>query len=841
MTKTFFAFIFSLITLTTAAQTISIQGKLRDDNNDPVVFSILNLIDVESKKAIAGAQSKEDGSFSIPISKKGNYYITINNLGYESYTGSKIKINQLDSSIAVGIIKLKTQTKNLKIVEVKAEKSMMQMDIDKRVFNVEKNTTTSGGSAADVLQNVPSVAVDLDGNVSLRGKGNVTILIDGRPSTMLGSDVASALQSLSANSIESVEVITNPSSKYDAQGMSGVINIITKRDKKFGLNGVGTIGIGTLNKYNGSVNLNLKNNKWNVFVNANGRINNTYNYATINRSNKNDAIRSNSYEDNDKYRFGGMASLGAEYTFSKQNVLMFTQSLNRMKFGSDANTTYEVFNGSAQTLLQNRHGNFDGGPISATSALNFKHKFKQPKQELTADLSYSHTWMKREQDYNTTTTNYLLTPPMNIVSQLNQNAPGQGNMNNFTGMIDYTMPMFHGKGKLDAGLKTQRSHFDNSNTPTKNYGDPTYTTTDTSMKSDYNYNMRIDAAYINMANTKGKWGYQAGLRIENATYRGTTNIYSVLNYENNFLNLFPTTYISYQVSPNQTFYLSYSRRTNRPGFRDMMPFLDLSNPQDSSMGNPNLKPEFIHNAELSFNKQFDKGHQIMFSTYYQYTENLIEKYRVFYSDGTSFTQPQNLNKGETFGAELTGKLQISKPWDATFNFNLFKTNIINNVISQAVNTNGTSWFTKVNTTYKLNQGNSIQLNANYEAPKVTAQGKTQEVYWIDLAYKANFWNSKGSVTLSISDILNTRKYTNIYDYSNNYQVNFRDRETRIANITFTYRIGKSDTKAPGNKKGRTEKNQTSEEKKAKSRDNLLKEGDDNNNEGGGEQPKQPSN
>jgi hypothetical protein len=144
--------------------------------------------------------------------------------------------------------------------------------------------------------------------------------------------------------------------------------------------------------------LNLKNNKWNVFLNANGRINNTYNYATINRSNKNDVIRSDSYEDNDKYRFGGMASIGAEYTFSKQNVVMFTQSLNRMRFGSDANTRYEVYNGSLQTLLQDRHGNFDGGPISTTSALNFKHKFKQPKQEITADLSYSHTWMKRQQD-----------------------------------------------------------------------------------------------------------------------------------------------------------------------------------------------------------------------------------------------------------------------------------------------------------------------------------------------------------------------------------------------------------------------------------------------------------
>ena len=828
------------LSFTTMAQGIKIEGNLRDEKNNAVSFATVNLMDVKNQKAIAGAQSNENGQFTILLTTKGLYALKINTLGYSNYTSANILVTSLDTLIKIGSIKLKQQSKNLNVVEVKAEKSMMQMDIDKRVFNVEKNTTTSGGSAADVLQNVPSVAVDLDGNVSLRGKGNVTILIDGRPSTMLGSDVAAALQSLSANSIESVEVITNPSSKYDAQGMSGIINIITKRDKKFGLNGVGTIGIGTLNKYNGSVNLNLKNNKWNVFLNANGRINNTYNYATINRSNKNDVIRSDSYEDNDKYRFGGMASMGAEYTFSKQNVVMFTQSLNRMRFGSDANTRYEVYNGSLQTLLQDRHGNFDGGPISTTSALNFKHKFKQPKQEITADLSYSHTWMKRQQDYATTTTNFLIMPPMNIVSQLNQNAPGQGNMNNFTGMIDYTMPMFHGKGKLDAGLKTQISHFDNSNTPTKNYGDPTYTTTDTSMKSDYNYNMRIDAAYINMANTKGKWGYQAGLRLENATYRGTTNIYSVLNYENNFLNLFPTTYISYQVSPNQTFYLSYSRRTNRPGFRDMMPFLDLSNPQDSSMGNPNLKPEFIHNAELNYNKQFEKGHQLMFSTYYQYTENLIEKYRVFYSDGTSFTQPQNLNKGETFGAELTGKLQISKPWEASFNFNLFKTNIINNVISQAVNTNGTSWFTKVNTTYKLNQGNSIQLNANYEAPKVTAQGRTQEVYWIDLAYKANFWNSKGSVTLSISDILNTRKYTNIYDYSNYYQVNYRDRETRIANVTFTYRIGKSDPKALANKRGRVEKSQNTEDKKVKSRDNLMKEGDDNN-EGGGEQPKQPSN
>jgi iron complex outermembrane receptor protein len=718
------------------------------------------------------------------------------------------------------------KSKKLKEVEVTAERSLMQVSAEKKVFNVEKNITTAGGTAADVLQNVPSLSIDVDGDVLLRGK-ETNLLIDGKPAAMFGGDVASALQSLPASAIESVEVITNPSAKYDAQGKGGIVNIITKRDKKFGFNGSVTAGVGTRNKYNGSINLNLRNNKWNIFLNSNYKVNKNYIHHRVDRSTPFSDTAYHTYEDNTRLFSGWFNTIGAEYSFNKKNSMTLTENINVMQWGGDGYSDYRRYAGNIDNLIsrQYRTNQHLGGPFSSSTSLDYKHKFAKEKQELTGNATFSRTVVERSQKY---TTRYYDNLDNEISTPLFENAPGSGSSNSFTGNIDFTTPFLTKHGRLDAGLKTQLYNFESSNDPTKSSAG--VVTTDSVLLNSFVFNQQTHAAYTTFNDQKGKWSYQAGLRLEDAVYTGADRL-SNKDYSTSFINLFPSAFISYSLPKDQSLFLNYSRRTNRPGFMQLVPFVDLSNPQDTSVGNPKLIPEFINNTELSYSRQFKKGHSLMGSLYYQYTENMIERYRKAYDNGTTYTQPRNLNSGSTYGAEVTGKAQILPIWDMMLNLNFFENRIAGTNIDPAFNNNGFSWFGKLNTNIKLPAGFSFQLNANYEAPKVAGQGKLDEVYWIDAALRKNLLKNKATIVLNVSDIFNTRKYTSIYNYPSYAMTDYRDKETRVGNITFTYRFGRSDMGRPDKGQGgRRRQNGNNWPEKDKERQNLKT--DDNNEPGG---------
>ena len=358
------------------------------------------------------------------------------------------------------------------------------------------------------------------------------------------------------------------------------------------------------------------------------------------------------------------------------------------------------------------------------------------------------------------------------------------------------------------------------------------------LQNQYNYQQNTHAAYANYGNKLNKWSYQAGLRGELMTYNGVGGLTGTDAYSNSFLNLFPTAYLAYETGKDQQVYLNYSRRTDRPWFRQLMPYLNISNALDTSSGNPNLKPEFIDNVELAYNLQLPKGNNIMASIYFQNTNNLMQNFTKTYADGTSFSQDVNLNSGQTYGLELIGKSQLTKAWDATLSTNFFQNNINGTNIDPTVNNSGFSWFAKLNSNYKVSKQLSVQLMGNYESAKPAAQGRLQEVYWIDLALKGSFLkNSRASMTLNVTDIMNTRKYTTNYNLPLYYQSIYRDRETRIGTLTFTYKIGKlaSTGGSAESARGRRGKGGSSNEKKKdiKERDGNLKGGgdDDNNNAG----------
>ena len=829
----------------------SVSGKVTDAKGSPVGYATVTLLRMDSS-VVNGDLTKDNGSFTITPTGVGKFKLRIESIGVTTkYISVELTPTAPDKDL--GKIKLAPSENTLNTVNIVGEKPIMELKVDKKVFNVEKNITSAGGSATDVLQNVPAVSVDADGNVSLRGKSDVTILIDGKPATMLGTDVASALQSLPAGSIENVEVITNPSAKYDAQGTSGIINIVTKKDGRFGMNGTATLGAGTKDKYNGNFGINAHKGKWNVFANGSFRLNNTFNDVTtdINDLRGGDTIykNSHSFEHVPRHFNGSFNSIGATYEPDKYNSLTVTENLNFMQFGfkdySDKTVTDYTTIGSPYTQ-QYRYSDFTVNLLALSSALDYKHKFRKKDEELNFDFTFANTNITRSQYYRTDTNSNLLFP-------LIENAPATGQNRTLNVWADYTDPLFTSNGKLGLGFKSQVFWFMSSGNPVLTYTENTTTgaqgtRVDSPLIGDYQYSTQIHAGYINWSDQLGKFSYQAGLRVEDAVYKGSGSIPKDTTFSNSFTNFFPSAFVSYKLSEQSSIYLNYSRRTNRPDFRSMLPFKDLSNPGTVNMGNPSLIPEFINNVEFSYSKATKRGDNFILSAYYSYTENLTQRVsrRITAADssigltqeiGQLLSQPLNIAHGTTYGMEGTGHVQIFKWWDATLNVNFFQNDLVIGKIdssysSYLTNTNGFTWFGKVNTSIKLPKSFSIQINVNYESPKVVAQGNLAETWWMDVAVRKNIWKNKATLILNCSDVFNTHRFLTTYSLPAYYETINRVKETRIGNITFTYRFGKQDL-GKGNKQRSMRGDDKNIKPTEKDRDSNLRDSEDNDQGGGG--------
>ena len=829
----------------------SVYGKLADAQGKPVSYATVTLLRNDST-IVGGDLSADDGSFTIKPSGFGSFLLRVSSIGFVTRV-VPVQVKAEDPDKYAGTIKLGQTENKLKEVNVVGEKPIMELKVDKKVFNVEKNTTTAGGSATDVLQNVPSVSVDADGNVSLRGKDNVTILIDGKPATMLGSDVASALQSLPAGSIESVEVITNPSAKYDAQGTTGILNIITKKDGRLGINGTATLGAGTRDKYNGNFGINVRKGKWNVFENTSFRLNSTYHNVITDRNDKIPTAGNlqsyYTYEHVPRDFNGTFNSIGATYDADKYNSITVTENINLMQFRFKDNSDYYIYKSKTDLypdlFFQHRDSKFEGQPFSLSTAVDYKHKFKKKDEELSVDATYASTTMRRWQDYKTVTL-----PDRNLYSPIIESAPGHGSNSTLTLWSDYTDPLFTPNGKLGLGFKSTFYSFKSSNDPIVDTANRPRAI-DSSILSIYDYTQQTHAAYANWSDQLGKFSYQAGVRVEDALYDGNGQVPRYATFHNSFLNLFPSAFVSYQLGNQQSIYLNYSRRTNRPGFMQLLPFTDLSNPSTVNKGNPGLIPEFINNIEFSYSKSDNKGNNFIYSAYYAYTQNLIERLtrpitqtevdRYGGNISNLFSQPVNIASGATYGLEGTGHLQLLPIWDATLNLNFFQNQLIIGNIDTAYSkylkdNSGFTWFGKLNTNLKLPKNFSFQANVNYESPKVVAQGNLKETYWVDLALRKNFWKNKATLVINCADVFKTHVYVTNYDLASFYETINRVKESRIGTINFTYRFGKTDAgkNGPGAKRPKGIDKPTDQD-----RAKNLKEGDDGDQGGGGGAPGAP--
>lgn len=789
-----------------------ITGTVLDsETGKPVEFaSIALFLKISSGQGrdslITGVITSSNGNFKLEQIPFGQFRIEISFIGYKALQEDNIVISPGSREINLGRLSLIPNSELLREVEVVGEKRMVEMAIDKKVFNVDKNITSAGGSATDVLQNVPSVSVDIDGNISLRGSGNVTVLIDGRPSGLTGASRSAILQQIPASSIESIEVITNPSVKYDPDGMSGIINIILKKNQAGGANGSITAGIGTRDKYNASANLNYRNGKINAYASYSFRYNPHYGKGTMMRENffTDSTWYLNQYSNSQRTPLSNMVKTGVDFFLNHNNTLGISAMYNRKNDLNEETIEYQNLD-----YLENLTGlsfrnieekdNADNLDITA----NYKHTFQKPKQNLTMDISHSSSMEVSDEKFSQQEyyTNYSPAP---LNPEL-QNTFNDRKYQVTTIQSDYSHP-FHEKSKFETGYKSiirdleNEFIFENFNYSANDW------LSDSLRNNHYIYREQVHAAYGTYANAFGKLSFQAGLRLEQAFTSSEQLLNNTVN-KRDYFSFFPGGHFSYQLSKSNELQLSYSKRINRPSIGSLIAWMDYDDPLNIRLGNPDLKPEYIHSVELSHALQNEK-HTLTSSVYYRQVVDMIQRFRtVDAATGVATIRFENYAGAINTGFEFVSRNELFKWWGITSNLNFYRSIINATNIESDLHNEGLSWSAKMTSNFNFPANLQVQLSGHYRAPAPVAIGTMNAMYGLDLGIKKDILKGKGSINLNISDIFNTRQF-GIDIAQTGYQHHFtRKRETRIGTLNFTYKFGKSESRQKQKGKGDGENQQ----------------------------------
>jgi outer membrane receptor protein involved in Fe transport len=791
-------------TTTLQAQTTGdgrVTAKVIDaQNNQTVPFATALIIDRKTKATVKVGQTDIDGNLNISNLPVGVFTFKISYVGYQTMVRDSISVTASRSLVAFGTIKMKNAKGTvLNEVNITAQKSTMQLGIDKKVFSVDQSLVSEGGSASDLLQNVPSVQTDIEGNVSLRGSTGVKVLIDGKPSLIAGGNVAQILQSIPASSIESVELITNPSAKYDAEGQSGIINIVLKKNKKLGLNGLVALTAGNRDNYNANTSLSYQNKKVNLYGNYSYRYGKRVGggYSNITYLNSlNPTVFADQNTDSRSLDKGHNAKAGIDYYISDKSIVSLSAGFNiRDNERNELLTINKLDQQRLPVELSNRNNVNNGSGNSYDLNLDYSQKFKKPKEELTFNFGYSEGENDNDQLYSTSIYNQNgvgVTLPLVV-----QNNNGNGINRNYNIQADFALPI--GKqAKIEAGYRSQFNNGDNTTLATILNQTTNVNDIDFSLTNAFNSREQIHAIYANYQNQIKNFGYQIGLRGEDAaldTRSGSFNRANTLEYTPArvaYKRIYPSVFLTQKLEGEQQIQLSYSRRVNRPRGWDTNPFLDVSDPLNYRQGNPNLKPEDVHAFELSYSKYWKKI-TLISSVYYRQTNDVIQRVRSIPNEqGITITTPENLTRNNSSGVELIAKVDALKAWNFTGNVNLYQSKLIGVPSLGIIENSGFSWNANLTNNFVLPYRITLQVRAEYRAAEVMAQGKRNAMYGIDAGAKYDFKNKKSSLSLNVRDVFNTRRWSMTTSTQGTIIDFQRYMQGTMANLTYSYRFGQTD-------------------------------------------------
>jgi len=786
-----------------------LSGQLIDLQGKPIAQASVNLLRVihdqstgkEREILFKSTSSLENGKFSFTaLSTKDKWKLKISSVGYTAKDiaveyGSDSKVLDKD----LGAITLENDNRKLDEVTVTGRKALLEMDIDKKVYNVEKNIVAAGGTAIDVMRNMPSVQVDIDGNVKLRNAAP-TIFVDGKPTTLTPDQIP-------ADVIEKIEIITNPSAKYDASGsMAGILNIILKKNKKTGYNGMVTLGADRFGGTNFMGSLNLRQNKFNISLtgmNMRMRTNtegDSYRESTI------DGVKSTVNQDIEG-KTKGMISfgrLGLDYDLSPRTTVSVAGIFVEGKFRPNENTMITTETQGNSNRISASERSFKPRGLQA----GLVQKFKTEGEELTADFNYFGGTNKSNGTY---TTNYLDNSGI-IGSQIQKNV-GSGDNKFMTVQADYVKPFKNGM-KLETGVRAQINKLKNLNNNSLKARDEDEYKDISAASANYDNKNTVYAAYASLGGNLKDWvSYKVGLRVENSTYDGEL-INTNQKFHNKYpLSLFPSLFLSKKLTEKDQLQMSVTRRVNRPNFFQLIPFVDYTDSLNITRGNPDLVPEFTTSGELSYSRTHGKG-TFLASFYYKYTTNLITRYLTQelnpITDKMDFINTYiNANSSKNYGAEFTYTNNLKTWWDLTADLNFYNSKI---EIDDKTPSEG-MWtvFGKLNNTFNLKKNWNLQLAFEYQGKtnmpvtqnqtfgppmnqaQSSSQGYIKPFYGIDFAIKKSFLkNQAASVTLAVNDIFRTRGNTIISSGDGFYQEYYRLSNPQLVKLNLSYRFGKMD-------------------------------------------------
>ncbi|MDO4783218.1 MAG: TonB-dependent receptor [Capnocytophaga felis] len=792
-------FLLTFVTFSVWGQEFSISGKVIDsETKNPLEYATIVLKSLSNPTKITGGVTNEKGEFDVKA-PKGMYHLKVQFFSFKTY---EVKNFNLNDDKKLGNIVLKIDVEELSGVEVVAERTTVELHLDKKIYNVGQDMTVKGGSVSDVLDNVPSVSVDAEGKVSFRGNESVQILINGKPSALSGVN-DEALRQLPAESIERVEVISNPSSRYDAEGTAGIINIILKKGSAMGFMGSVTASVGNPQAYELGTNLSLRKEDWTFFTNLSYNHRNSPGNTKFSQENLNNSGKTANFQDENRkinrLRDGYNLNFGAEYRFNDKSSITNSFVLGSKK---GTNTTDNNFlNYDANRVLtakRYRNNTESDDDFRFQYSLNFEHKFNNDRHKLTADYQFSSS----KEDENAIIKERNLTT--NIDSETEQTIGKEKGVKHLA-QIDYVFPFGENKkSQFEAGYrgtidKTDIDFLAGVLNGTGNLiRNPNFS-------NHFVYEQNVNALYSQFGTKFGKWNFMGGLRFEH------TKVTSLLkntneNYSKEYSALFPSVYLGYEFSGEQQVSLSYSRRLRRPWSRFINPFVSRSSNTNLFSGNPDLDPTYTNAFDVAYLKKWDNL-SLNTSVYYNHSTKVFEMISLETGDFITINgllvpvmlrRPINLSEEDRVGVEFTTNYTPKRNWRFSLNMNFYHykssgsytyMNYQNMTNTQNFDTEANSWSSRFTAKLPLIYNIDFQTNVTYNAPRKSAQSEIKGNLSANLALSREILNKQGNISLNVSDIFNSRKMiadTKTERVITHTEMQWRERQIML---NFTYRFG----------------------------------------------------
>ena len=765
---------------------ITLSGKVIDqETQQPLEYATITLKNAKFPDRLQGGITNEEGVFNFEIFP-GRYTVTTEYISFEKDIKEGVVLRE---SKDLGTIALGMEVNSLNEVELVAERTEVEIRLDKRVYNVGKDITVRGGSVSDVMDNIPSVSVDVEGNISLRGNNNVRILINGKPSGLVGLSGPDALRQLPAESIERVEVITSPSARYEAAGTAGILNIILKREELAGFNGSFILNGGTPTSYGGSASLNWRNKKLNVFTTTSYNNGNSLGGGLFNSEYFNGDQTStftNETRDYNRNRERFFINLGAEYYFDDNTSLTVSAFARTSNNGSNNTTIIEDVNLNGNVL--NRLGRYQDETEKDNSGqftANFTKKFNDKGHELVIEFQ-SEESSEDESDFADNT---------NVFDQTSSTEEKQKRQ---LLQLDYVYPIDENT-QFEAGFRGNYSQQDTDYQVFDINGNESNLNTD--LTNYLGFTQNVNAAYTQFGKKINQFSYLLGIRMENTKIvidQRTADIYK----EKKYTDWFPTLNLSYEFNERENITLGYSRRIRRPRSWSLNPFQSLTSLTFFRQGNPDLDPSYANSFDLGYLKRWDKF-TLNGSVYYSTSKQVITRITeatgtiVRVSDDPVIDVPAlrstsiNLAENNRTGTEFTLTYSPKRQVRISGNFNIFNSETIGTYEDQVLDAEIVSWFARINASFPLPFGITTQLRTFYRGPSATAQTESQGILSMSGAINKDFFNKKGTLSFRASDIFNSRrrKSTTLTENFTNY-TEFQWRQPTYI-FTFTYRINEN--------------------------------------------------